>query len=139
LIKTKIFDTSLRLKAVITYPESRNKLTLNLQIPASMSDTKITGSSMDSTTTYSILTSLLIALALTAGGYFAYQQGLLDPLIEKVGVLVFKAKAKAEEKEMQAEGMKAGEDFVGSQLRGNEQADEVKEGLGSLGGLKKNL
>ncbi|KAH8911464.1 hypothetical protein BR93DRAFT_934923 [Coniochaeta sp. PMI_546] len=104
-----------------------------------MSDTKITGSSVDAVTTYSILTSLLIVLALTAGGYFAYQQGYLDPLIEKVGVLVFKAKAVAEAKEMQAKGMKAGEDFVGSQLKGNEQAEEVKEGLGSIGGLKKNL
>jgi hypothetical protein len=68
---------------------------------------------MDSATTYSILSSLLIVLALTAGGYFAYQQGYLDPLIEKVGVLLFKAKAVAEAKEMQAKGMKAGEDFVG--------------------------
>jgi hypothetical protein len=68
---------------------------------------------MDSATTYSILTSLLIVIALTASGYFAYQQGYLDPLIEKVGVFVFKAKAVAEAKEMQAKGMKAGEDFVG--------------------------
>ncbi|KAJ9144783.1 hypothetical protein NKR19_g6327 [Coniochaeta hoffmannii] len=94
---------------------------------------------MDATTTYSLLTSLLIALALTAGGYFAYQQGYLDPLIEKVGVFVFKAKAVAEAKEMQAKGMTAGEDFVGSQLKGNEQADQVKQGLGSIGGLKKDL
>jgi hypothetical protein len=78
-----------------------------------MSKTKITDSSVDATTTFSIISSLLIVLALTAGGYFAYQQGYLDPLIEKVGVLVFKAKAKAEEKEMQAKGMKAGEDFIG--------------------------
>jgi len=78
-----------------------------------MSDTKMPVASMDATTTYSLLTSLLIALALTAGGYFAYQQGYLDPLIEKVGVFVFKAKAVAEAKEMQAKGMTAGEDFVG--------------------------
>ncbi|OIW28378.1 hypothetical protein CONLIGDRAFT_632645 [Coniochaeta ligniaria NRRL 30616] len=104
-----------------------------------MSNTKIADSSVDAATTYSILTSILIALALTAGGHFAYQQGYLDPLIEKVGVLVFKAKAVAEAKEMQAKGMKAGEDFVGSQLKGNEQADEVKQGLGSIGGLKKDL
>jgi len=88
---------------------------------------------------FSLLTSLLVALAVAGGGYFAYQQGYLDPLIEKAGVFVFKAKAAAEAKEMQAEGMKAGEDFVGSQLTGNEQAEQVKEGLGSIGGLKKNL
>lgn len=84
-----------------------------------MSDTKITGSSVDAVPTYSILTSLLIVLALTAGGYFAYQQGYLDPLIEKVGVLVFKAKAVAEAKEMQAKGMKTGEDFVGCKYSPN--------------------
>lgn len=78
-----------------------------------MADTKIADSSVDAVTAYSIITSLLIVLALTAGGYFAYQQGYLDPLIEKVGVLVFKAKAVAEAKEMQAKGMKAGQDFVG--------------------------
>lgn len=104
-----------------------------------MADTKIADSSVDAVTAYSIITSLLIVLALTAGGYFAYQQGYLDPLIEKVGVLVFKAKAEAEAKEMQAKGMKAGQDFVGSELKGNEQANEVKEGLGSIGSLKKDL
>lgn len=79
-----------------------------------MSNTKIhTSSSVGSATTYGLLSTLLITLALTAGGYFAYQQGYLDPLIEKVGVLLFKAKAAAEAKEMQAKGMKAGEDFVG--------------------------
>jgi hypothetical protein len=78
-----------------------------------MSNTKATVSSMDAATTYSLLTSLIVVLALATSGYFAYQQGYLDPLIEKVGVFVFKAKAVAEAKEMQAKGMKAGEDFVG--------------------------
>lgn len=114
---------------------------------------------MDSTTTYSVVASLLIILALTAGGYFAYEQGYLDSMIEKMGVIFFKAKAVAEAKEMQAKGMKAGEDFVGckscpfaslssqvtkiwmeiAELKGNQQANEVKEGLGAFGGLKKDL
>jgi hypothetical protein len=76
--------------------------------------TKIdTTTTVDPTTTYSLLVSLITLIALTAGGYFAYQQGYLDPLIEKVGALVFKAKAKAEAKEMQTEGLTAGKDFVG--------------------------
>ncbi|KAB5535340.1 hypothetical protein GE09DRAFT_1227320 [Coniochaeta sp. 2T2.1] len=105
------------------------------------SSSQSTSTTLDSqATTYSLLTTLLATLLLLgAGGYFAYQQGYLDPLIEKVGVLVFKAKAVAEAKEMQAEGLKAGEDFVGSQLKGNQQADQVKEGLGGIGGLKKEL
>lgn len=81
-----------------------------------MSNTKTADASMGTATTHSLLSSLIIVLALAAGGYFAYQQGYLDPLIEKVGVYFFKAKAKAEEKEMQAEGMKAGEDFVGCSI-----------------------
>ncbi|KAB5577866.1 hypothetical protein GE09DRAFT_533904 [Coniochaeta sp. 2T2.1] len=105
-----------------------------------MSSSQSTSTTLDSqATTYSLLTTLLTLLLLGAGGYFAYQQGYLDPLIEKAGVLVFKAKAVAEAKEMQAEGLKAGEDFVGSQLKGNQQADQVKEGLGGIGGLKKEL
>lgn len=78
-----------------------------------MDSTKINTPNVDSATTYSLLISFLTVIALSAGGYFAYQQGYLDPLIEKVGVLVFKAKAVAEAKEMQAQGMTAGKDFVG--------------------------
>jgi hypothetical protein len=132
-----------------------------------MDSTKTNTPNVDSATTYSLLISLLTVIALSAGGYFAYQQGYLDPLIEKVGVLVFKAKAVAEAKEMQAKGMTAGKDFVGckpnqhtylvcylldktlcnclltdgkpAQLDGNEQAEDVKQGLGSIGSLKKDL
>lgn len=84
-----------------------------------------------------------------------------------------KAKAEAEAKQMQAQGLKRGEDFVDckctaipalmpvllllcvvvaiarwlthlsfsllADLDGNKQADGIKEGLGSLGGLKKEL
>ncbi len=96
---------------------------------------------------------------------------------------MFKAKAEAEKKTMQSQGMKAGEDFLDcayilpssfscllairpslplaspphpsarncpgwtanatvrfpAQLKGSQQADEVKKGLGSIGGLKKQL
>ncbi|KAH8880043.1 hypothetical protein GQ53DRAFT_849155 [Thozetella sp. PMI_491] len=93
---------------------------------------------MDSTAS-SVLVSLLVVLAIVAGTYFAYEQGYLDPIIEKIGVYMFKAKAAAEAKKLQAQGLKSGEDFVGSQLKGNQQAEDVKQGLGAVGGLKKQL
>ncbi|KAK2040282.1 hypothetical protein LZ31DRAFT_557975 [Colletotrichum somersetense] len=52
---------------------------------------------------------------------------------------MFKAKAEAEKKKMQAQGMKAGQDFVDGQLKGNKQAADVADGIGSVGGLKKQL
>ncbi len=39
---------------------------------------------MDSTAS-SALVSILIILTFIAGTYFAYEQGFLDPIIEKVG------------------------------------------------------
>ena len=63
-------------------------------------------------TTYQVLISLLTVLVVMAAGWFAYDQGYLDPVIEKIGVYMFKAKAKAQEKKMQAEGLKRGEDFL---------------------------
>ncbi|KAK6065849.1 hypothetical protein SCUP234_02651 [Seiridium cupressi] len=87
----------------------------------------------------SILVSLVIVSILVAGSFVAYEQGLFDPLIEKVGVLMFKAKAEAEKEKYQAQGLKAGEDFVDSQLKGNKQAEDVISGKGLVGGLKKDL
>ena len=55
----------------------------------------------------SILVSAIIAITLGA----AYIAGLLDPVIEQVGVMFFRAKAKGEEKKMEARGMKEGQDF----------------------------
>ncbi|KAL8285504.1 hypothetical protein RB597_002527 [Gaeumannomyces tritici] len=103
-----------------------------------------------------ILAALVACLgfALTlAGALYAYNEGYLDPCIQKIGVYLFKAKAMAEKKKLQAQGQKAGRDFVDSkndciarwlllfsaQLDGAQQADQVKAGLGSVGGLKKNL
>lgn len=63
-------------------------------------------------TTYQVLISLITIIAVMAAGWFAYDQGYLDPVIEAVGKIIFKAKAKAEQKKMEAEGLKRGEDFV---------------------------
>lgn len=87
--------------------------------------------------TYIIISAVVAILAIALG--IAYQTGALDPVIEQIGILFFKAKAKAEEKKMEAQGKKEGEDFLSSQLQGNQQANEVKEGLGSIGGLKKGF
>ncbi|KAL2281659.1 hypothetical protein FJTKL_11539 [Diaporthe vaccinii] len=62
--------------------------------------------------TYQLAISLLTVILVLAGSYFAYDQGYMDPLIEKFGVFMMKAKAEAEAKEMQAQGLKRGEDFV---------------------------
>lgn len=53
----------------------------------------------------------LLAVALGA----AYTTGALNPVIEKLGVYFFKAEEKAEEKKLQAQGMKEGEDFLKSE------------------------
>ncbi|KAE8443722.1 hypothetical protein EG329_001402 [Mollisiaceae sp. DMI_Dod_QoI] len=84
---------------------------------------------------YLIVSAIVAIIAVALGA--AYTTGVLDPIIEKIGVMFFKAEAKAEEKKLQAEGMKEGEDFLTSQLKGNQHADDVKEGIGSIGGLKK--
>ncbi|KAK1641163.1 hypothetical protein BDP81DRAFT_390450 [Colletotrichum phormii] len=94
---------------------------------------------METSTTNSLIISLAIVLAVLVGGTFAYRQGMLDPIIEQVGIMMFKAKAEAEKKKMQAQGMKAGQDFVDDQLKGNKQAADVADGIGSFGGLKKQL
>ncbi|KZL65353.1 hypothetical protein CI238_11207 [Colletotrichum incanum] len=94
---------------------------------------------METSTTQSLIISLAIVVAVFVGGFFAYQQGMLDPVIEQIGIMMFKAKAEAEKKKMQAQGMKAGQDFVDGQLKGNKQAADVADGIGSFGGLKKQL
>ncbi|KAF9881921.1 hypothetical protein CkaCkLH20_01067 [Colletotrichum karsti] len=94
---------------------------------------------METATTQSLLVSLAIVLAVLAGGFFAYQQGMMDPIIEQIGIMMFKAKAEAEKKKLQAQGQKAGQDFVDDQLKGNKQAADVADGIGSFGGLKKQI
>ncbi|CAK7262451.1 hypothetical protein SEPCBS57363_000038 [Sporothrix epigloea] len=86
----------------------------------------------------SLILSAVAVLAVVIAALFAYEQGFLDPVIEKIGVYFFKAKAKAEEKQLESQGREAGSDFLDGQLKGSQQADDVKSGLGSIGGLKKN-
>jgi hypothetical protein len=58
-----------------------------------------------------IIISVVVAIIAVALGV-TYQTGALNPIIEKIGVYYFKAEAKAEEKKMEAQGMKEGEDFL---------------------------
>ncbi|EPE06041.1 hypothetical protein F503_02870 [Ophiostoma piceae UAMH 11346] len=95
----------------------------------------------------STLLYFIITLVLGVGAFLAYEQGYANPLIEKIGdgklkrdrVYFFKAKAKAEQKALELKGEKAGEDFVNSQLDGSKQAGDVQDGIGAIGGLKKNI
>jgi len=85
-----------------------------------------------------IIVSVIIAIIAVALGA-AYQTGALDPIIEKIGVYYFKAEGKAEEKKMEAQGMKEGEDFLKGEISGNQKADMLNENLGDMGKIKKGL
>jgi hypothetical protein len=54
---------------------------------------------------------IVVAIIAVALGV-AYQTEALNPIFEKIGVYYFKAEAKAEEKKMEAQGLKEGEDFL---------------------------
>lgn len=62
-----------------------------------------------------LIVSIVMALVAVALGA-AYTTGALDPIVEKIGMILFKAEAKAEEKKLEAQGMKEGEDFLSSKL-----------------------
>lgn len=64
--------------------------------------------------TYIIVSAVIAFIAIALGA--AYTTGALDPVIEQMGIMVFKAKAEAEKKKLQAQGMKEGEDFVGGKF-----------------------
>jgi hypothetical protein len=66
---------------------------------------------MVNTTNVLLIVSAVVAIIAVALGA-AYTSGALNPVIEKIGVYFFKAKAKAEEKKLEAQGLKEGEDFV---------------------------
>ncbi|KAJ8058982.1 hypothetical protein OCU04_011964 [Sclerotinia nivalis] len=83
-----------------------------------------------------VVLATFTTIAVLIGG--AYAMGLLDEYIEKMGVFAFKVKAKAEAKKMGLQGLQEGTDFVASDLKGNQQAQNVKEGKGPIGGLKKD-
>jgi hypothetical protein len=63
-----------------------------------------------------LIISVIIAF-LAVGIGAAYTTGALDPVIEKVAMLFFKAKAEAEAKKLQAQGLKEGEDFMKGEFR----------------------
>jgi len=92
---------------------------------------------VNTTNTLLVVSAIVAFIAIALGG--AYLSGALDPVIEQIGIYFFKAKAKAEEKKLQAQGLKEGEDFLKSDLNGNQQADDVKKNLGNIGGLKTGL
>jgi len=73
-----------------------------------------------------IISVVIAAIAIGLGG--AFMAGLLDHVIEKIGVYFFKAEAKAEEKKLESKGLKEGEDFSGGELKGNKKANDVMEG-----------
>lgn len=56
-----------------------------------------------------IISIVIAAIAVGLGG--AYMAGMLDKIIEQIGIYLFKAEAKAEKKKLEAQGLKEGEDF----------------------------
>ncbi|ATZ50922.1 hypothetical protein BCIN_06g03900 [Botrytis cinerea B05.10] len=84
-------------------------------------------------TVFVVLASITTIVFLVGGAYAA---GLLDEYIEALGVFAFKFKAKAEAKKMGLQGLQEGTDFLASDLKGNQQAKNVREGKGPIGGLK---
>ncbi|KPM38888.1 hypothetical protein AK830_g7679 [Neonectria ditissima] len=83
---------------------------------------------MDSSTLSALMVSLVVLVAVVAGGALAYNSGALDPYIEQIGKYLAKAKAKAAftdgQKQFQEEGMKAMGD----------QTDAAQDAVGSVGG-----
>lgn len=61
------------------------------------------------TNTYLIASIVVAVIAIAL--MVAYMTGALDPVIEEIGIMFFKAKAEAEAKKLQAQGMKEGQDF----------------------------
>lgn len=64
---------------------------------------------------YVIVATIVAVLAVAIA--VAYTTGAADPIIEQIGIMFFKAKAEAEEKKLQAQGLKEGEDFLKSEFR----------------------
>ncbi|KAJ5040543.1 uncharacterized protein L3040_006196 [Drepanopeziza brunnea f. sp. 'multigermtubi'] len=85
--------------------------------------------------THIIISAIVAFLAVALGA--AYMSGVLDPVAQEMGIWLFKAKAEAEKKKLQAQCMKEGENFVSDNLKGNQQATEVAESFGGIGELKK--
>ncbi|KAF7553867.1 hypothetical protein G7Z17_g3320 [Cylindrodendrum hubeiense] len=80
---------------------------------------------MDSTLA-SILATLVILATVAAAGYWSYQNGHLDPVINAIGAYIAKAKAEAALKQVQGkEGLKA---------MGDKTSDVAEGAVGSVGG-----
>jgi len=60
--------------------------------------------------TFIVLSAIIAIVAVALG--VAYTTGAADPIIEQIGIMFFKAKAEAEEKKLEAQGLKEGEDFL---------------------------
>ncbi|KAI9678300.1 MAG: hypothetical protein M1817_006245 [Caeruleum heppii] len=81
-----------------------------------------------------IISVVVAVLAVALGG--AYFAGMLDPLVAPIVKYMFVAKARAQQKALEAQGKKEGEDFVKEQLAGNQQASEIaNQGLQGLKNL----
>ncbi|KAH8780685.1 hypothetical protein BGZ57DRAFT_952256 [Hyaloscypha finlandica] len=87
---------------------------------------------------YLFVIPVVVAVIAVALGV-AYQTGALNPIFEKIGVYYFKAEAKAEEKKMEAQGLKEGEDFLKGEISGNQKASMLNENLGDMGNIRKGL
>jgi hypothetical protein len=60
--------------------------------------------------TFTLISAIIAIIAVTLG--IAYATGAADPIIQQIGIMLFKAEAKAEEKKLEAQGLKEGEDFL---------------------------
>jgi len=73
--------------------------------------------------------SLVLAVLVAAVGA-AYTSGALDPVIGAVAKYMFKAKAEAEARALQAQGLKEGEDFLKDEVPGSKQAADIGDKFG---------
>ncbi|KAI9799511.1 MAG: hypothetical protein M1833_004033 [Piccolia ochrophora] len=81
-----------------------------------------------------LIVSIVVAVlsVAVAGAYFGGYLDADSPWVKPLAKYYFKTKAKAQEKAMQAKGLKEGQDFMKDQLEGNKQAADVQKGLGGL-------
>jgi hypothetical protein len=86
----------------------RIDLEITVRHPNKLSDNPI--NSPQTMVSAILIVSIVIAVVAAALGG-AYMAGMLDQVIEKIGIYLFKAEAKAEKKKLEAQGLKEGEDF----------------------------
>ncbi|KAF3921902.1 hypothetical protein ABW20_dc0100923 [Dactylellina cionopaga] len=76
-----------------------------------------------------VLVSIVFAFLVAAVGA-AYSAGVLDPIIGEIAKYMLKAKAEAEVKGLQSQGLKEGQDFLREEVPGNQQAADISEKFG---------